>query len=101
MTPQAELALVMSRLEAASKGIVLFHDPRASTARMMPQFLRALKERGFKLVHLVPGRGPTPIEEAQPGWRSTTEAIIAKTLGPKAQRREPQEGRGVKIDPAR
>ncbi|ATQ68285.1 MULTISPECIES: polysaccharide deacetylase family protein [Methylosinus] len=100
MTPQAELALVMSRLEAARKGIVLFHDPRGSTARMMPQFLRALKERGFRLVHLVPGRGPTPIEEAKPGWRSATEAIIAKTLGPKGQRREPQEGRGVKTNDA-
>jgi peptidoglycan/xylan/chitin deacetylase (PgdA/CDA1 family) len=101
MTPQAELELVMSRLEAARKGIVLFHDPRASTARMMPQFLRTLKERGFKLVHLVPGEGPTPIENAKPGWTSATEAIIAKTLGPKAQRREPQEGRGVKIDSPR
>jgi peptidoglycan/xylan/chitin deacetylase (PgdA/CDA1 family) len=96
MTPQAELELVMSRLEAKGKGIVLFHDSRASTARMMPEFLKALKARGFKLVHLVPGRGPTPVAEAGPGWTSTTEAIIAKTLGPKAQRREPQEGRGVK-----
>jgi peptidoglycan/xylan/chitin deacetylase (PgdA/CDA1 family) len=98
MTPQAELELVMSRLEAARKGIILFHDPRASTARMMPEFLKTLKARGFKLVHLVPGRGPTPIDEAKPGWTSTTEAIIAKTLGPKGHRREPQEGRGVKTN---
>ncbi|MBY6242497.1 polysaccharide deacetylase family protein [Methylosinus sp. Sm6] len=98
MTPQAELELVMSRLEAARKGIILFHDSRASTARMMPEFLKALKARGFKLVHLVPGPGPTPIENAKPGWTSNTEAIIAKTLGPKGQRREPQEGRGVKTN---
>lgn len=98
MTPQAELELVMSRLEAKGGGIVLFHDPRASTARMMPEFLKALKARGFRLVHIVPGRGPTPIVEAKPGWTSNTEAIIAKTLGAKARRGEPQEGRGVKAN---
>lgn len=97
MTPRAELELVMSRLEAAGKGIVLFHDPRPSTAAMMPDFLRELKARGFRLVHIVPGDGPTPIVHAKPGWTSATEAIIAKTLGPKGLRSEPQEeGRGVK-----
>ncbi|MBU3888481.1 MULTISPECIES: polysaccharide deacetylase family protein [Methylosinus] len=97
MTPRAELELVMSRLEAAGKGIVLFHDPRPSTAAMMPEFLRQLKARGFRLVHIVPGDGPTPIVHAKPGWTSATEAIIAKTLGPKGLRSEPQEeGRGVK-----
>jgi peptidoglycan/xylan/chitin deacetylase (PgdA/CDA1 family) len=80
MTPRAELELVMERLEKAGKGIVLFHDPRASTAKMMPEFLRELKKRGFKVVHVVPGPGPTPVELAPPGWTSTTEAIIAKTL---------------------
>jgi hypothetical protein len=79
----------MSRLEAAGKGIVLFHDPRPSTAAMMPEFLRALKTRGFRLVHIVPGDGPTPIVHAKPGWTSATEAIIAKTLGPKGLRSEP------------
>ncbi|HEY8064099.1 MAG TPA: polysaccharide deacetylase family protein [Methylosinus sp.] len=99
MTPRAELELVMSRLEAAGKGIVLFHDPRPSTAAMMPEFLRALKTRGFRLVHIVPGDGPTPIVHAKPGWTSATEAIIAKTLGPKGLRSEPQEeGRGVKTE---
>ena len=97
MTPRAELDLVLSRLEAAGKGIVLFHDPRPSTAAMMPEFLRELKTRGFRLVHLVPGAGPTPIVHAKPGWTSATEAIIAKTLGLKGLRSEPQEeGRGVK-----
>jgi peptidoglycan/xylan/chitin deacetylase (PgdA/CDA1 family) len=81
MTPRAELDLVLSRLEAAGKGIVLFHDSRPSTAKMLPEFLRALKSRGYKVVHMEPGAGPTPIEQAKPGWTSATEAIIAKTLG--------------------
>ncbi|WP_400765266.1 polysaccharide deacetylase family protein [Methylosinus sporium] len=97
MTPRAELELVMSRLQAAGKGVILFHDPRPSTAAMMPDFLRELKARGFRLVHIVPGEGPTPIVHAKPGWTSATEGIIAKTLGPKGLRSEPQEeGRGVK-----
>lgn len=98
MTPQAELELVLSRLDAAGKGIVLFHDSRPSTAKMLPDFLKALKARGYRVVHMVPGAGPTPVEEAKPGWTSATEAIIAKTLGKHRQsgKDRPQEGRGVK-----
>jgi peptidoglycan/xylan/chitin deacetylase (PgdA/CDA1 family) len=81
MTPQSELALVMGRLEKLGKGIVLFHDSKSSTAKMLPDFLRALKEKGFKVVQAVPGSGPTPVEQAGPGWKSTTEPIIARTLG--------------------
>jgi len=80
MTPQAELALIMERLEKAGKGIVLFHDSKESTAKMLPDFLRTLDEKGFKIVHMVAGPGPTPVEKAGPEWRSTTEPIIAKTL---------------------
>jgi peptidoglycan-N-acetylglucosamine deacetylase len=80
MTPEAELDLVMSRLEKAGRGIVLFHDPRPSTAKMLPAFLRELKARGFRVAHMVAGPGPTPVAEAGPSWRSTTEPIIAKTL---------------------
>jgi peptidoglycan-N-acetylglucosamine deacetylase len=80
MTPQSELALVMGRLEKLGKGILLFHDSKMSTAKMMPDFLRALKEKGFRVVHLVGGEGPTPVWRAGPDWKSTTEPIIARTL---------------------
>lgn len=56
MTPEAELELVLKRLEAAGGGIVLFHDTKAQTAAMIPAFLKALKERGYKVVHIVPAR---------------------------------------------
>lgn len=85
MTPKAELDLVLSRLEKNRKGIVLFHDSQAITAQMLPEFLRELKKRGYSLVHIRPGDTPTPIVEAGPGWTSTTEPIIAKTLGAKAK----------------
>jgi peptidoglycan-N-acetylglucosamine deacetylase len=54
MSPAQELALTLARLDAAHGGIVLFHDTKAQTAAMLPGFLRALKSRGYKVVHVVP-----------------------------------------------
>jgi len=54
MPPADELALVMSRLNAAGGGILLFHDTKAQTAAMLPAFLRALKRHGYRVVHVVP-----------------------------------------------
>jgi peptidoglycan/xylan/chitin deacetylase (PgdA/CDA1 family) len=93
MSPKGELELVMKRLEKAGKGIVLFHDSKAQTAAMLPDFLRELKMRGYKLVHVAPGAGETPIADAGPGWTSTTEPIIAKTLG--AKRAAPGHSHGA------
>ncbi|ABD88883.1 polysaccharide deacetylase family protein [Rhodopseudomonas palustris] len=53
MTPQQQLTLVTGRLEAARKGIILFHDPRAQTAAMLPDFLRYLRENHYRVVHVV------------------------------------------------
>jgi hypothetical protein len=54
MTPDQELKLITERLAAAGKGIILFHDPKARTAAIMPAFLRYLRENGFHVVHVVP-----------------------------------------------
>jgi peptidoglycan/xylan/chitin deacetylase (PgdA/CDA1 family) len=54
MTPAQQLALVLGRVESAHGGIVLFHDTQAQTAAMLPAFLRALKARGYSVVHVVP-----------------------------------------------
>ncbi|WP_246756815.1 polysaccharide deacetylase family protein [Bradyrhizobium diazoefficiens] len=54
MTPEQELKLITERLAAAGKGIILFHDPKARTAAIMPAFLRYLRENGFHVVHVVP-----------------------------------------------
>jgi peptidoglycan-N-acetylglucosamine deacetylase len=83
MSPKGELDLVLSRLEKVGKGIILFHDSKAQTAQMLPDFLKELKARGYRLVHMVPGEGETPIAGASPGWTSTTAPIIAKTLAGK------------------
>jgi peptidoglycan/xylan/chitin deacetylase (PgdA/CDA1 family) len=54
MTPETELRLVMRRLEAAGRGILMLHDSRSQTARMLPALLAALKAGGWKVVHVVP-----------------------------------------------
>jgi peptidoglycan/xylan/chitin deacetylase (PgdA/CDA1 family) len=54
MTPKRELKLITDRLNAARKGIILFHDTRAQTAAMLPAFLRYLRDHGYHVVHVVP-----------------------------------------------
>src|SRR5262245_30247854 len=58
MTPAQQLALVLSRLEHTSGGILLFHDPRAQTAAMLPAFLRALRSHGYAVVHMIAPEPP-------------------------------------------
>jgi peptidoglycan/xylan/chitin deacetylase (PgdA/CDA1 family) len=81
MTPQAEAAAMLARLERDKRGIILFHDIRAQTVAMMPAFLRELRARGYHVVHLVPGPGRAETREAAPGWSSETEKVIAEVLG--------------------
>jgi peptidoglycan/xylan/chitin deacetylase (PgdA/CDA1 family) len=54
MSPGQELALVLARIEAKRGGIVLLHDTKAQTAAMLPDFLRALRQRGYRIVQAVP-----------------------------------------------
>jgi peptidoglycan/xylan/chitin deacetylase (PgdA/CDA1 family) len=60
MGPQRELALILSRIERVDRGIVLFHDTKAETAQMLPAFLRELKRRGYRIVHVVAAGSRTP-----------------------------------------
>jgi peptidoglycan/xylan/chitin deacetylase (PgdA/CDA1 family) len=77
MSAETELALVLSRLEREKRGILLMHDIKAQTAAMLPDLLRELKQRGFKIVHIVPGDDAPPLRAAPAGWTSETEKIIA------------------------
>ena len=58
MTSGSELHLILSRIEQVGRGIVLFHDTKAQTAQMLPAFLRELKKRGYRIVHVVPAGSP-------------------------------------------
>lgn len=87
LTPQAELDLLLKRLDRAKRGIILLHDSRASTARMLPALLRALKQRGYKIVHIAPGSEKPQFRPAPPGWKSETEEILAKIIPAKGARK--------------
>jgi peptidoglycan/xylan/chitin deacetylase (PgdA/CDA1 family) len=60
MTPRQELKLIVDRLNIAGKGIILFHDPKARTAAMLPAFLRYLRDNHYRVVHLVPAAPHPP-----------------------------------------
>jgi peptidoglycan/xylan/chitin deacetylase (PgdA/CDA1 family) len=74
----AELALVMRRLRQSKGGILLLHDPRSQTARMLPALLRALKAENYRIVHVVPGSGPLQTKAAPEGWTSETDRTLRK-----------------------
>lgn len=58
MTPDQELHLILARIDRIGSGIVLFHDIKAQTAAMLPAFLRELKRRDYRIVHIVPAAKP-------------------------------------------
>src|SRR5262249_9604635 len=58
MTPDQEFNLVLQRIEATRGGIVLFPDTKGQPAAMLPGLLRALKVRGYSVVHVVPPTRP-------------------------------------------
>ena len=78
MSPQQTMDLLLKRLDATGKGIVLLHDIRQQTVKMLPALLRELKARHYRIVHIVPGSAQAPLEQAPDGWRSETEAILAQ-----------------------
>ncbi len=53
-SPDRILKRTLKRLDAKGGGIVLFHDIHARTIKVLPAFLDGLKERGFKVVRIVP-----------------------------------------------
>jgi peptidoglycan/xylan/chitin deacetylase (PgdA/CDA1 family) len=66
----------MSRLDKRGKGILLLHDIHPVTVAALPGLLRALKDGGFHVVHVIAGEQPGRIEAAdqrtaaprEPNW---------------------------------
>jgi peptidoglycan/xylan/chitin deacetylase (PgdA/CDA1 family) len=62
--------IAMTRLEAKGKGIVLLHDIQPRTVGALPGFLRELKARGYRVVHVVQATPERPKTATEPGqWR--------------------------------
>jgi peptidoglycan/xylan/chitin deacetylase (PgdA/CDA1 family) len=64
MTPAETMNLTLRRLMATDGGILLFHDTQPHTAAMLPEFLRELKRRGFRIVHIVPAHTAIKLNSA-------------------------------------
>ena len=58
--------LAISRLEAKGKGILLLHDIQARTVAALPRILATLKERGYRIVHVVPATPERPATPTEP-----------------------------------
>ncbi len=54
ITPEQVLAFAIERLERKKKGMILLHDIQERTTRALPAFLKELKARGYRVVHVVP-----------------------------------------------
>ena len=73
--PDRLLAGVLKELELKKGGIVLFHDIKPATARMLPRFLAELHSRGYKVVHM---RAKGAVEP-QPDLLAKLAPILAKS----------------------
>ncbi len=78
---------VMHDLAAAGKGIILFHDIQASTARGLPALLDDLKKNGYKIVHMIP-KAPATTDPAfdEMAARIMGRKHVASANGPLARR---------------
>jgi peptidoglycan/xylan/chitin deacetylase (PgdA/CDA1 family) len=50
----------MRRLDAMGRGILLLHDIHPATALALPAILSEIKERGYRVVHVVPATAERP-----------------------------------------
>jgi peptidoglycan/xylan/chitin deacetylase (PgdA/CDA1 family) len=54
ISPKKIIALAMNRLKAHGKGILLLHDIHPATVAALPGLLKELRQRDFRIVHVVP-----------------------------------------------
>jgi peptidoglycan-N-acetylglucosamine deacetylase len=71
----------LAKIESNRGGIVLFHDIKAATAKALPDILRGLADRGYRIVHLVPKRALAP----KPELLAQYEPQVAKLVGDKSR----------------
>lgn len=68
ISPARVTQLAISRLEAKGRGILLLHDIQARTEKALPNILRELKARGYRIVHVVPATKDLPKTPTAP-WQ--------------------------------
>jgi enamine deaminase RidA (YjgF/YER057c/UK114 family) len=53
-SPDRLVERTLKQLDSHGGGIMLFHDIKPQTARALPTILAAMKQRGYRVVHIVP-----------------------------------------------
>lgn len=60
------LKRALERLEQRRKGVLLLHDIQPATVLALPELLKELKARGYRIVHVVPAERPTSVKAPPP-----------------------------------
>ena len=73
---------LLRRLKLHHGGIVLLHDTKRATARMLPQLLRDMKAAGYRIVDIVPSPPTTSVALGQPATVSALPPVAAHAVVP-------------------
>jgi peptidoglycan/xylan/chitin deacetylase (PgdA/CDA1 family) len=73
------ISSVMKKLETKGKGIILMHDFQKATATAMPDLLRSLKAKGYKVVHM---KAKTPVTTLAEWDEAAKKEIKSAGVGP-------------------
>jgi peptidoglycan/xylan/chitin deacetylase (PgdA/CDA1 family) len=76
ITPQKIVQRAIQRLEAKGRGILMLHDIHPATVMALPALLKELKDRGYRVVHVMPATAmpksvpplATPVATANRAW---------------------------------
>jgi peptidoglycan/xylan/chitin deacetylase (PgdA/CDA1 family) len=66
ISPAQVYARALARVEAHGKGILLLHDIHERTVEALPYLLRELKQRGYRIVHVVAATPDLPKTATDP-----------------------------------
>jgi peptidoglycan/xylan/chitin deacetylase (PgdA/CDA1 family) len=72
----------MARLDEKGKGIVLLHDIQPATALALPELLRQLKLKGYRIVQVVPAKDEMSVSVAARPAPPATEAAAQVSTRP-------------------
>jgi peptidoglycan/xylan/chitin deacetylase (PgdA/CDA1 family) len=79
------MARALSRLQQHGRGVLLLHDIQPATVLALPELLRELKKRNFKIVHVVPSSPDRPKTVTEPQQWVKKEPTTERTEGPVAR----------------
>jgi hypothetical protein len=75
--PEDVLKSVMTKLEKKGKGIILLHDFQQATAKAVPDLLKELKAKGYKVVHM---KAKTPVATLAQ-WDEAAKSEVKGAIG--------------------